>query len=209
MLARIQLTRGVTRILVIDLVDEHGHPITSDRLEGATGVFTMRVTAEGADVLVYDGAISLLESTLEITIAAADTTPLALGPYLYQVITTLTDGTVLETAEWSPIDIVLGGSATPTPPTFDNTIKLDHDFPLDGDLAYKTAGGSPIPDAQVRVYYKSHYDAGDLASPVGVTTTDADGKWTQPVLVVPGYDYVVRFEKPYEYGPDVKTVTAV
>lgn len=95
------------------------------------------------------------------------------------------------------------------PPEFDHVVSINHNFLLSGDLAYKTAGGSPIAGAQVRVYQKSVYDTGNLGSPIGVTTTNANGEWTQPVLVPPGFEYVVRFEKPNEYGPDVVVITVV
>lgn len=208
MSTRIELIRGTTRVIEVDLVDENNAPLTSDALEGATAQFTMRLTAEGADVLSYAAEIVRAESYLKVTIPAADTEPLDLGAYLYKVDTTLADGTVMPTIEWAPLDLVLGGSATEAPPVFDNTVKVDHDYQLAGDLAYKSPGGSPIDNAQVRIYYKSDYDAGLLGSPVGVTQTDAKGNWKQPVLVLPGFSYIVQFFKPNEFGPDVKEIVA-
>lgn len=208
-LRRIQVTQGVTQLETFDLVDVDGLPFSGEQLVGATATFLVRQTAAGPDVLAPVPVISLLGSQMQVTFDGAATGVLAVGPYLYQAQLILADATVLPVADWSPLDLVLGGSATPAPPSFEATVKLDHDFPLSGDLAYRTSGGSPIPDAQVRVYLKSQYDAGNLSTPAGVTTTDADGKWVQPVLVAPGFEYVVRFEKPYEFGPDVKTVTAV
>lgn len=206
---RIQVTRGVAQVETFDLIDVDGHPFSGDQLVGATATFLVRLTAEGADVIAPVPVISLLESKMTVSLSSSDTEALATGPYLYQAQLTLEDGSVHAVADWSPLDLVLGGSADPAPQPFENTVKLNHDYMLDGDLAYKTPGGSPIEGAQVRVYLKSKYDAGQLEDPVGVTTTNAYGNWVHTILVVPGYEYVVRFEKPYEFGPDIKTVTAV
>jgi hypothetical protein len=208
-LRRLQITRGVVQVEPFDLLDPYGRPFTSDALVGATATFLVRLTASGSNVLSLTPAISLLESKLTVTIGSGDTSPLTLGSYLYQSQLTLADGSVYSVADWSPFDLVLGGSADVTPPTFDATVKLNHDYMGAGELRYVTAGGSPIADAQIRVYLKSQYDAGNLATPVGISATDADGKWLQTLLVAPGYDYVVRFEKPYEFGPDVRVVTVV
>jgi hypothetical protein len=99
---------------------------------------------------------------------------------------------------------VLGGSATPTPPPFDNTVKIDENFRLPNDLAYVSPAGSPIENAQVRVYLKSDYDAGKLDAPIGFTTTNAFGGWVNPILVKPGFTYVARFETPKEWGPNTQ-----
>lgn len=206
---RLQVVPGVTQVETFDLVDLDGLPFSGEQLVGATAAFLVRASATGPDVLSPTPVLSLLESTMTVTFDGSATGSIALGPYLYQALLTLADGTVLSVAAWSPLDMVQGGSATPTPPPFDNTVAIDHDYGLSGDLAYRTPGGSPIPSAQIRVYLKSKYDAKQYDDPVGVTSTDADGKWAQPILVVPGYEYVVRFEKPNEFGPDVKTVTVV
>lgn len=208
-LRRIQITKGVAQTESFDLVDLDGNPFSAEQLVGAIASFVARVTAEGENALSIVPAISMLESKMIVTVSSGATASLAVGPYLYRATLTLSDASIRSVADWSPLDLVLGGSATPTPPVFEATIKLDHDYMLSGDLAYRTPGGSPISDAQIRVYRKSDYDAGLLGSPVGVTTTDADGKWREPILVVPGYEYAVRFECPNEYGPDVVYVTAV
>lgn len=93
------------------------------------------------------------------------------------------------------------------PPTFTNTVKLDHNYNLSDALRYVTPGGSGIGEAQVRVYKKEDFDAGRLDAPVGITMTKADGRWVMPVLVNPGYTYTVQFYKPNEYGPDKIEVT--
>ena len=100
------------------------------------------------------------------------------------------------------------GGITETPaPVFTNTVPVDHNYDLSDSLRYMDAGGNPIADAQVRVYRKSDYDAGNLTTPVGATMTRADGRWANPVLVIPGYEYVVRLEAPNRFGPDTVTIT--
>jgi hypothetical protein len=209
---RIDLVRGTTKALAIDLVDEHGDPILISRLVGATASFNMRVLPTDVnDVLTYSTvttpgnlAFEVNSPVLNLTFQAADTSALALQLYNYRVQVVLTDGSILDVIEWDLLDLNLGGSATPAPPVFDNTVKITADYPLAGDMQYMTPGGSPIVNAQVRVYRKSDYDAGNFTAPVGITATGPDGKWLQPILVLPGYTYVARLEKPYEFGPDVK-----
>ena len=209
---RIDLIRGTTKALAIDLVDENGEAISLARLVGATAEFLMRVQPDDVvNVLQFTTvanpaslAFEVDAAVLDLTFAPADTSALALGLYFYQVQITLTDGGVLDVIPWDLLDLNLGGAATPTPPVFTNTVKINEDYPLTGDMQYMTPGGSPIVNAQVRLYYKSDYDAGNLASPIGITMTNEYGKWRQPILVLPGFTYIARLEKPYEFGPDIK-----
>jgi hypothetical protein len=209
---RINLIRGTTKALAVDLVDENGEPIALSRLVGATATFTLRVNpTDVVNVLLFATtttpdslSFELDEAVLNLNFAPADTSALDIGLYFYQIEVTLTDGGILDVIPWDLLDLNLGGAATPTPPVFDNTVTISADYPLSGDMQYMTPGGSPIVNAQVRVYYKSDYDAGNLASPIGITMTNEYGKWRQPILVLPGFTYVARLEKPYEFGPDIK-----
>lgn len=92
--------------------------------------------------------------------------------------------------------------------SFDNTIAIDQNYGSLDALRYMTPGGSCIDGAQIRVYLKSDYDARKLNCPVGITITKADGRWKDPVLVVPGFTYTVRFEKPNYFGPDTVDIIA-
>lgn len=207
---RISLVRGTTKKLNVDLVDENGQPISCARLVGASAEFLLRdQPTDVVNILRYTTALNpdnlafqTLEPVLDLTFLPADTSALALQLYFYQVQITLSTGDVLPVIEWDLLDLNLGGAAVETPPVFTNTVTITQDHPLSNDMTYMTPGGSPIPDAQVRVYTKSDYDAGVLTAPVGITTTDSYGKWRQPVLVIPGYTYVARFEKPNAFGPD-------
>jgi hypothetical protein len=90
--------------------------------------------------------------------------------------------------------------------TFEQSVAVNHDHGLADHLRYVTAGGTQIKDAQVRIYFKSDYDAQRLGAPVGVTTTTATGRWKDPIFVQPGFTYVVQFFKPNEFGPDTATI---
>ena len=209
---RINIERGTTKELTLLLVDRNGEPIALDKLVGATAELLVRVQpTDVSNVIRFSTvdtptslAFQVTSAALDIKFVPGDTATLAVMLYFYQVTVTLADGDILDVVPWDIFDVNLGGSAVPSPPTFDNTVAITADYPLSDDMTYRTPGGSPIVNAQVRVYRKSDYDAGNLTTPVGVTTTDAGGKWTQPILVVVGYTYVARFEKAFEYGPDIK-----
>lgn len=213
---RIEVIRGTSFSKTIDLLDVNGRTLPVATLAEATAEFLVRanpdVNVDAIRLTTTDDPSPLLFRTeraaIDLTLAPADTVPLALQTYFYRLRVTLRDGTVSDAIPWSPFDVGLGGSAATPPPPFDNTTKIDHDYQLPGELSYVTPGGSPIENAQVRVYLKSDYAAGNLSGPVGVTTTDASGHWRDPVLVNPGYSYVVRFEKPGEFGPDARETFA-
>lgn len=211
---RLRIVQGEALTFNVYLTDAAGNAISGERLLNASVIFRVRATPPGADVVMYMTPdperidVKATDSSVQITLSAIDTAAIALGSYFYQIRLALTDGEVAYPIDWAPVDVGLGGAADPAPPTFLNTVKLNHNYTLSDDLRYMTPGGSPIENAQIRVYYKSAYDAGNLASPVGVTTTDPNGRWVTSILVLPGYDYVVMFFKPSEYGPDVATVTA-
>lgn len=213
--SRIDFVQGTTRSIEIDLVDEDGEPIALSRLVDAVAEFYLKTDAEaGPNVLYFvtpdeDHLVfKANESALTLSFAPADTDPLALAVYVFRVKVILDDGTVFYAVDWSPFDLGLGGVAAPAVPVFDETTAVNHDYGLTDDLRYMTPGASPIENAQVRVYLQSDYVAGNLASPIGVTNTKADGRWLHTIMVRPGFTYVVQFHKPNEFGPDIATIVA-
>lgn len=213
---RISIVRGTTKDLAVQLVDTNGDPIPMSKLAGASAEFLVRVhPTDLTNVLRYstkDTPTSLLfdplDAVLDVNIAPGDTAGLSVQVYFYQLTVTLIDGEFFDVIPWDVFDVNLGGAAQTPPPPFPNTVLVNQDWQLPGNLSYFTPGGSPIGGAQVRVYFKSDYDAGNLASPVGITTTNAFGGWTNPILVLPGYNYVIRFEQPNSFGPDTATIFA-
>jgi hypothetical protein len=210
--SRIDFVRGSSRQIEVDLVDDDGEPFPLEDLEDAVAEFFLRVAPSGGDTLHFTSPTGIAfkpnESALILTFSPADTTALALLIYVFQVKVTLEDGTVKFPIDWSPFDLNLGGVADPAEPVFDETTAINHDYGLPDDLRYMTPGGSPIENAQVRVYLQSDYAAGNFASPVGVTSTKADGRWLHVIMVRPGFTYVVQFNKPNEFGPDTATIVA-
>lgn len=213
---RIEVIRGTSFIKVIDLLDVNNQTLPLQLLAGANAEFLVQ-TSPGASSSVIrltteanPGSLSFRpeRAAVNLALAPSDTIPLALQTYFYRLRVVLQDGTTSDAIQWSPFDVSLGGSSVVPPPPFENTTKIDHDYQLPGDLSYVTPGGSPIENAQIRVYFKSDYVTGNLTRPVGVTTTDAGGRWRNPILVNPGYSYVVRFEKPNEFGPDTRETFA-
>lgn len=213
---RIEIIRGTSLSKVIDLLNVNNGPLSVSLLVGASAEFLVRanpnVVTNAIQLTTTDNPSKLSfrveRAAINLSLAPEDTVPLAIQTYFYRLRVTLQDGTVSDTIPWSPFDVNLGGSAVTPPPPFDNTTKMDHNYQLPEELSYITPGGSPIENAQIRVYLKNDYTRGNLSNPVGVTTTDANGHWRDPVLVNPGYSYIVRFEKPGEFGPDTRETFA-
>lgn len=209
---RIEVIRGTSYAKTIDLLDVNGEPLPVQALAGATAEFLVRVSPDAGTNAIQltttstPAALAFRpdRAALDLALAPADTATLDLRTYFYRLRVTLADGTTSDAIPWSPFDVTLGGSSETPPPPFSNTVKIDQNFRLPNDLAYITPSGSPIANAQVRVYLKSDYDAGNLDVPVGITVTNAFGGWVNAILVNSGYTYVARFEKPKEWGPDTK-----
>lgn len=213
---RIEVIRGTSFAKVIDLLDVNDRTLPVEVLAGATAEFVVQASPDDETPVIRLTTVSnpaafafrLERAALNLGLAPSDTIGLAIRTYFYRIRIVLLDGTTSDAVPWSPFDVGLGGSADIPPPPFDNTVKINHDYQLPGELTYVTDGGSPIENAQVRVYLKSDYVAGDLTSPVGITTTDSGGRWRNSILVNPGFSYIVRFEKPGEYGPDTHETLA-
>ena len=194
------------------VVNNDGQP---ESLEGARVLFEVfavagtppavitKSTDDPTEIAVTDA----LNGLATIYLSPTDT-GITLGNYYYHVRVTFADATVQEVVPYNLFVVGLGGVADSPISPFTNTVKVDHNWSLPDQLAYVTPGGSPIENAQVRLYYKSDYDAGSLNTPVGISLTDARGRWVNPILVLPGFDYVVQFFKPNEWGPDTTTITA-
>lgn len=210
--SRINMIRGTTKSYEVNLTDEDGEPLTDDMLIGAYAVADFRVLPDSSsNVLTFDSrttplSLAFYRSVLRLNFVPADTAALSIGMYAWRLRVSLANTSVYDAVEWSPFDLSDGGITEETPPQFDNTVAVDQNYGTSDSLRYMTAGGSPIANAQIRVYYKAQYDVGMLNTPVGVTETNADGRWKAPVLVLPGYSYVIQFFKPNEFGPDVSTI---
>lgn len=118
---------------------------------------------------------------------------------------------VLETNKFSEY-IKVGGTTVITVKnsevindSFISKVDINHDFERPDTLTYVAPGGTPISGATVKVYKKSSYDAGLLNNPIGITETDANGRWKTAISVEAGETYYVVFQKidpDQSYGPD-------
>lgn len=90
------------------------------------------------------------------------------------------------------------------------SVPVNHDYGGTDNLAYKTADGVPIDNAEIRIYLQSDYDAGHFGNEYikGSTTTDVNGRWLNVIMLDPG-DYVVFAFRQPDYGPDIKSFTVV
>jgi len=84
---------------------------------------------------------------------------------------------------------------------------VNHDYPGTDDMTVVSPQGDPIEDAQVRIFEFAKYEAGEVDSWVGETTTDVDGKWRDPLILDDGATWVVHFQKESMYGPATVEIT--
>lgn len=82
---------------------------------------------------------------------------------------------------------------------------VDHDYGGIDNLAYKTAGLIGIDNADITVYLKSDYDAGNRDSEYvkGRTFTDVNGRWLRAIMLDPE-TYTAIYYKQGAYGPNRK-----
>lgn len=119
--------------------------------------------------------------------------------------TILMDATPIREAEFDDIiddinDAIGAGSATSVP--------VDHNFGDPDKYAYHTAQGVGIADATIRAYFTSDYNANRRTNEfaVGSTTTDANGRWRNPIVLEIGV-YTLMYFKTRAYGPDLASLT--
>jgi hypothetical protein len=212
----IPVIQGTSLNLAVDLVYPSGNQLHMHELVGAQASFTLRTTPTSmTNVILWTTVANPLSlafqqyaPVLDLTFQPTDTSSLAVGSYFYQLQVTLASGDVIDAIPWAPFYITLGGSASPAPPALTNTVVINENYQIPGALLYVTPGGSPICGVQIRLYYKSDYQCGNLSSPVGVTTTNAYGGFTNSLLVTTGYSYILRWEDPGRWGPNTAEVVA-
>lgn len=184
-----------------------------------TGALVTLMVKETTDDLAPDVILKTSATPAEIAIGApataglaqvyitvADLSPLLDKQYVYKVKVDPPGSDEFVVIDWSTWEVQSGGLSY-TPPTFTNTVKLDHNYGATDALRYLTSGGSPVADAQIRVYYKTDYDLGNTTTPLCITKTKADGRWENSLFVFPGYTYTIQFLKVNSYGPDKVEIT--
>lgn len=88
-------------------------------------------------------------------------------------------------------------------------VMLSHHYATYDALQLLDNAGEPVEGAVIRVYTKAAYDAGDTTVALGVTRTDAQGRWVSAVPVTRPGTYVVHYHKTGVIGPtDVEVIVA-
>lgn len=103
-----------------------------------------------------------------------------------------------------------GESATrdpnPAPELGCGLVSVNHNYTGDDQYSYANDAACPIIGADVYVFAKDVYDVNGTQTNRGLavakTNTMANGRWAYSVNLDPG-EYVVLYEKPGQYGPDV------
>lgn len=206
---KINRARGVDQNVDLALVVDSGLPVDItgsvivETVRNGAGEVVLQKTSTGGQITLTDP----VNGRYRIHFDAHDVDTLPDGTYIHDVVVTQLSG--VKTAAVPPSFFVIsaGGVTTPALPPVDNRVTVNHDFDVPDNLRYMDAGGNPIADANIYVYRQPDYAVGNLTTPVGVTATKADGRWRNPIQVNPGLDYVVRFEAPLRFGPDVVTIT--
>lgn len=80
-------------------------------------------------------------------------------------------------------------------------VALHTDFGGIDALRFEDENGDPVEGAVVRVFTKLEFDTNALDNPIGVTATNATGRWVNPVFVNAGDTYTVHFQRDGLVGP--------
>ncbi len=88
------------------------------------------------------------------------------------------------------------------------SVMVDHDYGGADELTYETSLGAGIDNAQINVYLKTDYDAGNRSNTfvVARAITDVNGHWERAVMLDPE-TYTLIYYKQGAFGPDRRDVT--
>lgn len=84
---------------------------------------------------------------------------------------------------------------------------VNHDFPLANEMMVVDEENNPIEGAEIRIYDHTAFFAGVLSTWVGMTLSDVDGKWVDPIILPDGQSWVVHFQKESVAGPNHIEIT--
>lgn len=205
------IDKGASRTIDLTILNDQNQPFD---LTGATITFIVKATASDLDPILIQKLSSnntqilitnVLGGLAQVFLLPGDTSTLPEKNYVYKVFVDVGENEYI-IIDWSIFQVKVDGAIFAAP-VFTNTVKLDHNFGSADAFTYKTSGGSPIQDAQIRVYYKTDFDTGNLNAPIAFTLTDSFGHWISPVFVFPGFTYTLQFMKPNEFGPDTVEIT--
>lgn len=81
------------------------------------------------------------------------------------------------------------------------TVMVDHNYPQPDSLRAVASNGDPVEGAEVYVFELTAFEAHQVSTWVGSTTTDIEGRWLDPIALPDAQSFVVLFQKYSEYGP--------
>jgi hypothetical protein len=81
------------------------------------------------------------------------------------------------------------------------TVMVNQDYPTTDALRAVNVSGDPVEGATVRIFTLVAFSANEVDDWVGMTTTDIDGYWVDPIALPDAGSWVVQFEKYSSYGP--------
>ena len=84
---------------------------------------------------------------------------------------------------------------------------VDHNYPVADALLVVDETNSPIETAEIKVFDMVKFQAGDTDTWEAETTTDAEGKWLDPVVLEDGRSWIVHIQKPTVAGPEHVEIT--
>jgi hypothetical protein len=94
------------------------------------------------------------------------------------------------------------------PTTGTGCVRVDHDYSGVNAFQYAASDCCPIGGADILAFTKENWDGGarERSYAVASSQTNEDGSWAWAMKLNPG-DYVLRFEKVGQYGPDTAPLT--
>lgn len=94
------------------------------------------------------------------------------------------------------------------PTTGTGCVRVDQDYGEEAAYVYQASDCCAIEGATILAFLKTDWDGGARTPEHAVATsqTTTNGDWAWAMLLNPG-EYVLTFEKPGEYGPDVAYLT--
>jgi hypothetical protein len=84
---------------------------------------------------------------------------------------------------------------------------VDHDYPVADAMLIVDETNTPVEAAQIRIFDHVAFQAGETDTWEAETTSDADGKWVDPVILEDGRTWVVHVQKPSVAGPEHVEIT--
>jgi len=164
-------------------------------------VFDLTQAESNADMIIFSASSSTSTIQIEPIVVFTKYTTNQIGDAVSDAVCDepLSEHITLGTLGRKISDITLTGLGT---------VAVDHNYGGTDALRYVDGVGSGIDNADIVIYLKSDYDAGNLAAGYvkAKTNTDVNGRWANPLNLDPA-TYTIYFYKQGEYGPDTQEIT--